>query len=92
LSYDITGLPALLRHVRNDWRLQAGPHGTTVSITSSVDAGHRPPQQVVAGLVARRLGRTSDAMLAGLAHHLEIAAVGQDRVDGMPQFSVGVGS
>lgn len=92
LAYDITGLPAVLRHVRNEWCLEAGPHGTKVSITSSVDAGHRPPQQIVAGLVARRLGRTSDAMLVGLARHLEIAAVRQDSADGMPQFPVGVGS
>jgi carbon monoxide dehydrogenase subunit G len=67
LAYDITGLPPVLRHVANDWRLRAVDGGTEVTVTTTVDAGPRPPQRLVARLVARRLATTSDAMLAGLA-------------------------
>ena len=67
LSYDITGLPPALRHVANDWRLEEVDHGTEVTVTTTVDAGPRPPQRLVARLVARRMAATSDQMLAGLA-------------------------
>lgn len=67
LAYDITGLPPALRHVANDWRLRAVDGGTEVTVTTSVDAGPRPPQRLIARLAAFRLARTSDAMLAGLA-------------------------
>lgn len=66
LSYDITGLPPALRHVANDWRLDVVDHGTEVTVTTTVDAGPRPPQRLVARLVARRMAATSDQMLAGL--------------------------
>lgn len=72
LAYDITGLPPVLRHVANEWALRPVGHGTEVTVTTTVDAGPRPPQQLLARLVARRLGRTSDHMLAGLAAALPI--------------------
>ena len=67
LGYDITGLPPALRAVRNDWHLRPVDAGTEVTITTTVDAGPRPPQRLVARLVARRMAATSDQMLAGLA-------------------------
>lgn len=67
LAYDITGLPSVLRHVSNDWRLRAVDGGTEVTVTASVDAGPRPPQRLIARLVAQRMATTSDQMLAGLA-------------------------
>lgn len=67
LGYDITGLPPALRHVANEWRLEVVDHGTEVTVTTTVDAGPRPPQRLVARLVARRMAATSDHMLAGLA-------------------------
>jgi uncharacterized protein YndB with AHSA1/START domain len=67
LAYDITGLPPVLRHVANDWRLRAVAGGTEVTVTTSVDAGPRPPQRLVARLAVLRLATTSAAMLAGLA-------------------------
>jgi hypothetical protein len=70
LGYRITGLPPVLREVRNAWSVEADGTDTLVSITTTVDAGPRPPQQLIARLVARRLARTSDSMLAGLATHL----------------------
>ena len=70
LGYRIEGLPPVLRTVRNDWSLTPAGAGTDVAVTTTVDAGPRPPQQLVARLVARRMATASDSMLAGLAAHL----------------------
>jgi carbon monoxide dehydrogenase subunit G len=70
LGYRIDGLPPVLRRVRNDWELRPAGGGTEVAVTTTVDAGPRPPQQLVARLVARRLAAASDSMLEGLADHL----------------------
>lgn len=75
LAYVIEGLPKALRSVRNEWTLApAGAGTTTVTLTTTVDCGPRPPQQVLAGILARRLAATvSDQLLAGLATALENA-------------------
>ncbi len=70
LGYRIEGLPPVIRSVCNRWELAPAGPGTDVTLTTTVDAGPRPPQQLVARLVARRLARASGAMLAGLAAHL----------------------
>lgn len=77
LGYRIEGLPRFLRQVRNEWELRPEAAGTSVAVTTTVDAGPRPPQQVVARLVARRLAKASDSMLAGLAR--EVAHPGAAR-------------
>ncbi len=72
LAYDIDGLPPRLTTVRNRWVLAPeGPERTHVFLTTTIEAGPRPPQQLAAGVVARVFARQSDVMLAGLAHHLE---------------------
>lgn len=70
LGYRIDGLPRVLRGVRNDWELAPAGDATHVTLRSTVDAGARPPQELVARLAARRLAKASDSMLAGLARHL----------------------
>ncbi|MFP5322868.1 MAG: SRPBCC family protein [Acidimicrobiia bacterium] len=70
LGYRIEGLPPVLRSVRNEWVLEPAAVGTAISLTTTVDAGPRPPQRLVARLVARRLAKASDSMLDGLARHL----------------------
>lgn len=67
LSYAITGLPPVIRSVTNTWRLEPVGAQTDVSLTSEIDAGPRPPQQLVAKAVGRKLGEASDQMLSGLA-------------------------
>ena len=69
-SYTITGLPPVIESVINTWRLGASGSSTMVSLTTEIDAGARAPRRLVAGVVGRRLGRSSDAMLAGLSTHL----------------------
>jgi uncharacterized protein YndB with AHSA1/START domain len=69
LAYRIEGLPPVLRSVSNEWRLDPDPGGTRATITTQVEAGPRPPQKLVAAIVARRLGAASDGMLDGLAAH-----------------------
>ncbi len=70
LAYSIAGLPPVIRSVTNTWRLEPAGDGTTVSLTSEVDAGPRPPQKAIAKAVGRKLGSASDDMLAGLARHV----------------------
>ena len=70
LGYRIEGLPPAIKRLTNTWRLQPSGTGTEASITTDVDVGPRPPQQLVARGIAKRLGGVSDQMLAGLKHHL----------------------
>lgn len=75
LAYDIGGLPKVIRSVRNRWDLVPRGDATEVTLTSSIDTGPRPPQQLIAKLVGKRLAKESDSMLGGIAAHLE----GRDR-------------
>ncbi len=73
LAYDITGLPKVVRSAVNAWTLRpVGDRATEVTLTSTVDCGPRPPQQLVARIVSRVMARQSDAMLGGLKQHLEV--------------------
>lgn len=75
LAYDIEGLPRRLRTVRNRWTLEPQGDATVVTLTTTVDVGPRPPQQLAARVISAVLARQSDVMLAGLAHHLERSRV-----------------
>ena len=66
MSYRISGLPPVVRSVVNTWRLQASGDSTTVSLSTEVDCGPRPPQQLIARLVGRRLAAASEQMIDGL--------------------------
>jgi uncharacterized protein YndB with AHSA1/START domain len=70
LMYDLAGLPPVVKSAANEWRLVPDADDdarTVVTLVSHVDCGPRPPQQLVARAVARRLGAASDTMLTGLA-------------------------
>ncbi len=71
LSYEITGLPKVVRSVVSAWRIAPHDDGTVVTLTSAIDAGPRPPQRLIAKIVGRKLGEAADEMLAGLATHVE---------------------
>jgi len=71
LAYTIEGLPPVVGGAANRWTLAATGAGTHLTLTTTVDPGHKPPGRVVAPLLARRLAKASDGMLAGLAAHLE---------------------
>jgi hypothetical protein len=71
LTYVIEGLPPVLKLVRNRWELHDnGPQSCLVSLTTTIDAGPRPPQKAIANIVARRLAKQSDRMLSGLETYL----------------------
>ncbi len=70
LAYSIDGLPPVVRSVTNTWQLEPSAAGTRVSLTTVVDAGPRPPQQLVARLVGRAFAKASRQMLTGLDQHL----------------------
>jgi len=75
LSYSISGLPAVVRSVTNTWRFEPAGTRTNATLTSDVDAGPRPPQQLVAKIVGRVLAKASDQMLGGLAVYLKAQEV-----------------
>jgi carbon monoxide dehydrogenase subunit G len=74
LTYTLAGLPKVVRSATNSWRLIADGDRTRVELTSTVDAGPRPPQRVIARVVTRVLARASDAMIAGLSAHIQSIA------------------
>jgi len=71
LSYRITGLPPVIKSVTNTWRLDASGDSTHVRLTTAIDTGPKPPQQLIAKAVGRRLGTASEQMIAGLTKHVE---------------------
>ncbi len=74
LAYDLEGLPAVVAGATNRWALRPTAQRTEVTLTSTVDPGVKPPGRIAAPLVARRLGKASEGMLAGLAAHLASAS------------------
>jgi hypothetical protein len=81
LTYRLDGLPKVVRSVTNSWLLTPSvsvsdtPTGTTVTVTSTVDAGPRPPQKMIARIVARKLAGASDEMIAGLRAHVTASRI-----------------
>lgn len=74
LAYVITGLPPVIRSVTTRWSLAGGAEPgapTEVTVRTDIDAGPRPPQRLIAKLVARKFGSAADEMLAGLAERVE---------------------
>lgn len=70
LSYRITGLPPVIDRLTNTWQLDSNGPATTVTLTTEIEVGPRPPQQAVARLIGRRMATVSDQMLDGLVAHL----------------------
>lgn len=79
LGYDIEGLPPRLGKVANRWTLRptgsATAPATTVTLTSTVDAGTSRPARMAEWVALRVMAKQSDSMLAGLANRLENAHV-----------------
>ena len=70
-AYRIEGLPPVIRSVTNTWYLESAGSATTVTLMTTVDAGPRPPQQLIARAVGLGLAKASRQMLTGLKTHLE---------------------
>lgn len=71
LAYAIEGLPPVVRSATNTWVLHGSVGSTSVTLTSRIDTGPRPPQKLIARVLGRVMARTSRQMLAGLKTHLE---------------------
>ena len=90
LAYDLGGLPPVVKSAVNEWRLSVDPSDpdrTSATLATHVDCGPRPPQQLLARIVGRRLARASDVMLAGLATHLGAHQAGSVTFDPAPRDS-----
>ncbi len=70
LGYTIVGLPPVLRSVVNTWTLTEDSASTTVTLTTHLDAGPRPPQRAAARVFGAVMARASRQMLAGLEKHM----------------------
>ncbi len=79
LSYDIEGLPQVVRHVSNTWHVYGHDGGSRVTLASVIDTGSRPPGPIVARVVGRLLGRASEQMLTGLRNRLLAIEGAQER-------------
>lgn len=76
LAYDVKGLPKRLHRFYNRWTLRRIQSGhTVVTLTSTVEIGSGPLQQLIERAVCRALVRQSDVMLDGLAKRSEQARV-----------------
>ncbi len=75
LAYEIEGLPKRLRAVTNCWTLRPDGRSTAVTLTTTVEIGSRPGQQLAERALCRVLARQSDAMLDGLAKRMENSRV-----------------
>lgn len=74
LAYGIAGLPPVIRSVVTAWTLVPVVESvdrTEVTVRTDVDAGPRPPQRLIAKVVARKFGEAADEMLAGLDAHVQ---------------------
>lgn len=72
LGYHIEGLPEYFGKVANRWTLRpCGDNTTMVTLTSTVEIGPWPWQQLAERVLCRLLARSSGAMLAGLANRSE---------------------
>lgn len=72
LAYEIEGLPPVVTRAQNRWTLTGrGSGSTVVTLTTTIDCGPRPPQKLVARLLAERLAKDSETMLAGLAASIQ---------------------
>jgi uncharacterized protein YndB with AHSA1/START domain len=70
LAYDLEGLPPVVGGATNRWVLRPDGAGTDVTLTSTVDPGARPAGRLVAPLVARKLAKAGEGLVAGLANDL----------------------
>lgn len=75
ISYEISGLPPVVRSVTTTWQLTASDSWTKVTLTNRVNTGPRPPQQVAARVIGRVLAKASRQMLDGLQAHVVRTAV-----------------
>ncbi len=73
LAYDLEGLPAGVG-ATNRWALRPAAQRTEVTLTSTVAPGDKPAGRLVAPLLARRLGKASEGLLAGLMAHVPSAS------------------
>jgi carbon monoxide dehydrogenase subunit G len=72
LSYDIEGLPRLVRHLRSTWTLRPVAHGfTEVTLTSRVDIGSNPVQRLAERIFGRVSVKQLDLLMTCLAKRVE---------------------
>ena len=71
ISYAIEGLPPVVRSTINTWALEAHGDSTTVTLTTQIDTGPRPPQQIIGRALGKVMAKASREMLAGLKTHVE---------------------
>jgi carbon monoxide dehydrogenase subunit G len=74
MTYTFGGLPPVVRSATNSWSVVRHRGGTLVSLTTTIDAGPRPPQKLVAKVLGRKMGQASDLMIDALTSFLNRCA------------------
>jgi len=76
LSYDVEGLPRLVRQLRSTWSLRPLARGyTEVTLTNSVDIGSNPVQKLGERIFGRISTKQLDLLLSGLTKKVEASHV-----------------
>lgn len=66
MAYEIVGLPPVVSRVENRWELRPSSVGTSVTLTCIVEPGPKPPMKVAATVIARRIGKVNESLVADL--------------------------
>lgn len=70
LSYEIQGLPPVVRGARTTWVVEpTGEDRTLVTVVNRLEGGPLPPQRLAATVLARVMARASQQLLEALAEH-----------------------
>jgi hypothetical protein len=71
LSYDISGLPPVIRSLNNTWTLEdVGPE-TLITLTTRVQVAAGPLGNLLSRVAAKALSRNFRQLLDGLSAHLD---------------------
>ena len=62
----IEGLPPMVGHARNTWRVTPTPAGSDIVLTTEIGTGRNPARALIARKVLERMSMASELMLAGL--------------------------
>ena len=71
LSYELQGLPPVVREVTNEWTIEPEGDASRVALTAHITPGPKPPMRLAARAIGRRLGATNAGLLADLARAAE---------------------
>ena len=83
LSYEIAGLPPVIRRITNTWELVNDGSDTRVQLTAQITPV-RPPAEILAKVLSRFFTRINEKMLTGLKSHIEQTSIKKEKNNAIP--------